>query len=75
MRLSVIVPVYNEASTIREILRQVRAVGLAHEIIVVDDGSTDGTSAGRNQGRRNQGREARARSTRTADNFVINERR
>ena len=43
MKLSVIVPVYNEASTIREILRQVRAVGLAHEIIVVDDGSTDGT--------------------------------
>ena len=70
MRLSVVVPVYNEASTIREILRQVRAVGLAHEIIVVDDGSTDGTSAGRNQGR-----EVRARSTRTADNFVINERR
>jgi glycosyltransferase involved in cell wall biosynthesis len=45
MRLSVIVPVYNEASTIQEILRQVRAVGLAHEIIVVDDGSTDGTRA------------------------------
>jgi glycosyltransferase involved in cell wall biosynthesis len=45
MKLSVIVPVYNEASTIREILRQVRAVGLAHEIIVVDDGSTDGTRA------------------------------
>ena len=43
MKLSVIVPVYNEASTIQEILRQVRAVGLAHEIIVVDDGSTDGT--------------------------------
>ncbi len=43
MRLSVIVPVYNEASTIQEILRQVRAVDLAHEIIVVDDGSTDGT--------------------------------
>jgi len=43
MKLSVIVPVYNEASTIREILRQVRAVGLAHEIVVVDDGSTDGT--------------------------------
>ena len=45
MKLSVIVPVYNEASTIREILRQVRDVGLAHEIIVVDDGSTDETRA------------------------------
>jgi glycosyltransferase involved in cell wall biosynthesis len=45
MKLSVIVPVYNEERTIQEILRQVRAVGLAHEIIVVDDGSTDGTRA------------------------------
>jgi len=45
MTLSVIIPVYNEEHTIQEILRQVRAVGLAHEIIVVDDGSTDGTRA------------------------------
>jgi glycosyltransferase involved in cell wall biosynthesis len=45
MKLSVIVPVYNEENTIQEILRQVRAVGLAHEIIVVDDGSTDRTRA------------------------------
>src|SRR3972149_3287960 len=43
MRLSVIIPVYNEHATIAEILRQVRAVGLASEIIIVDDGSTDGT--------------------------------
>jgi glycosyltransferase involved in cell wall biosynthesis len=43
MRLSVIIPVYDEAATIAEILKQVRAVGLASEIIVVDDGSTDGT--------------------------------
>ncbi len=43
MRLSVIIPVYNEKGTIAEIIRQVRAVGLAAEIIVVDDGSTDGT--------------------------------
>jgi glycosyltransferase involved in cell wall biosynthesis len=43
MRLSVIIPVYNEAATIQEILKQVRAVNLAREIIVVDDGSTDGT--------------------------------
>jgi glycosyltransferase involved in cell wall biosynthesis len=47
--LSVIVPVYNEAKTIRQILAQVRAVDLgprvAREIIVVDDHSTDGTAA------------------------------
>ena len=45
MKLSVIIPVYNEKATIQEILKQVRAVNLAHEIIIVDDGSTDGTRA------------------------------
>jgi glycosyltransferase involved in cell wall biosynthesis len=44
MKLSVVVPVYNEHATIEEILRRVEAVSLADEIIVVDDGSTDGTS-------------------------------
>lgn len=46
MKLSIIVPVYNERKTIQEILRRVRVVDLgdiAKEIIVVDDGSTDGT--------------------------------
>jgi glycosyltransferase involved in cell wall biosynthesis len=43
MKLSVIIPVYNEETTIQEILKQVRAVGLADEIIIVDDGSTDRT--------------------------------
>lgn len=43
LTLSVIIPCYNEASTIEEILERVEAVGLAREIIVVDDGSTDGT--------------------------------
>ena len=43
LRLSVIIPVYNEKGTIREILRRVRAVRIPKEIIVVDDGSTDGT--------------------------------
>ena len=43
MKLSVIIPVFNEEATIMEILKQVRAVGLAHEIVIVDDGSTDRT--------------------------------
>ena len=46
MKLSIIVPVYNERNTIQEVLRRVRAVDIgeiAREIIVVDDGSTDGT--------------------------------
>lgn len=43
MKLSVIMPVYNEQQTIREILKRVRAVDIEKEIIVVDDGSTDGT--------------------------------
>jgi len=44
MKISVIIPVYNEKSTITEIIARVRAVDLAKEIIIVDDGSTDGTS-------------------------------
>ncbi len=43
MKLSVIIPVYNEVDSIREILKRVRATKLAHEIILVDDGSVDGT--------------------------------
>jgi glycosyltransferase involved in cell wall biosynthesis len=43
MKLSVVIPVYNEKSTILEILRRVRSVGLPKEVIVVDDCSTDGT--------------------------------
>jgi glycosyltransferase involved in cell wall biosynthesis len=43
MKLSVVIPVYNEAGTIREILDKVEAVACDKEIIVVDDGSTDGT--------------------------------
>jgi len=43
MKLSVVMPVFNEKETIREILAQVRAVGLVSQMIVVDDFSTDGT--------------------------------
>lgn len=43
MELSVIIPVYNEIGTLEEILRRVRAVDLPKEIILVDDGSTDGS--------------------------------
>jgi len=43
MQLSVIMPVYNEVDTIREIVRRVQDVGLVHEIVIVDDGSEDGT--------------------------------
>ncbi|MFQ5892965.1 MAG: glycosyltransferase family 2 protein, partial [Nitrospinota bacterium] len=43
MKLSVIVPAYNERPFIEEILRRVEAVPIDKEIVVVDDGSTDGT--------------------------------
>ncbi len=45
MNLSVIIPIYNEASTLRTIIERVRATGMVSEIILVDDGSTDGTRA------------------------------
>jgi glycosyltransferase involved in cell wall biosynthesis len=41
--VSIVVPAYNEERTIGEILRRVAALGLATEILVVDDGSADGT--------------------------------
>src|SRR5438128_10746002 len=44
-RLSVIVPVYNEVGTVRTLLARVMAVPIPKEIIVVDDGSTDGKRA------------------------------
>ena len=43
MKLSVIIPAYNEIETIAEVLDRVRAVEIEKEIIVADDCSTDGT--------------------------------
>lgn len=43
VKLSIVIPVYNEKATLAEIVRRVQAIGAAHEIILVDDGSTDGT--------------------------------
>jgi len=43
MKLSIVIPVYNEKKTILEVLERVRNINLSKEIIVVDDGSTDGT--------------------------------
>ena len=43
LAVSVIIPVYNERETITEIVRQVQAVGVHHEIVIVDDYSLDGT--------------------------------
>jgi glycosyltransferase involved in cell wall biosynthesis len=43
MSLSVIIPVYNEIRTLNTILERVLATNLATEILLIDDGSTDGT--------------------------------
>jgi glycosyltransferase involved in cell wall biosynthesis len=43
VKLSVLIPAYNEARTIEEVLRMVSAVPIDKEILVVDDGSVDGT--------------------------------
>jgi glycosyltransferase involved in cell wall biosynthesis len=43
MKLSVVIPVYNEKDTVLKVIDRVRSVALSKEIIVVDDCSTDGT--------------------------------
>ena len=45
MKISVVIPVYNEVQTIRKILASVHDTNRVDEILVVDDGSTDGTRA------------------------------
>ena len=43
MKITVIVPAYNEVRTVETVLRRIAAVPIEKEILVVDDGSTDGT--------------------------------
>jgi glycosyltransferase involved in cell wall biosynthesis len=43
MKLSVVIPVYNEARTIREVVEKVQAAPFEKEIILIDDASTDGS--------------------------------
>lgn len=43
MQLSIVIPCYNERQTIREVVRRIQAAPFDTEIIIVDDGSTDGT--------------------------------
>lgn len=43
MKLSVLIPVYNEERTVEQVIRRVCAIKIPKEIILVDDGSTDGT--------------------------------
>ncbi len=45
MKVSFLIPAYNEAATIEEVLDRILALGLDHEIVVVDDGSVDATAA------------------------------
>ncbi len=43
LKLSVVIPVFNEKDTVMEIIEKVRTQGIKKEIIIVDDGSRDGT--------------------------------
>ncbi|MGH7828789.1 MAG: glycosyltransferase family 2 protein [Candidatus Binatia bacterium] len=43
MKLSVLIPVYNEVKTLEEIVRRVKSVRLPKEILIIDDASTDGS--------------------------------
>jgi glycosyltransferase involved in cell wall biosynthesis len=45
MKIAFLVPAYNEAATIGELLVQIDALGVERQIVVVDDGSTDDTGA------------------------------
>ena len=44
MKLTIIVPCYNEKKTIKKIISKILKIKINKEIIIVDDGSTDGTT-------------------------------
>jgi len=43
MKITIVIPTYNEIHTIQEIIRRVQDTGIPDEILAVDDGSKDGT--------------------------------
>ena len=43
MKVSVVIPVFNEEGTIRQIIKEVQDIDIDKEIIVINDGSTDKT--------------------------------
>jgi glycosyltransferase involved in cell wall biosynthesis len=45
MKISFLIPAFNEAGTVAEVIERVRALPLDYELIVIDDGSTDGSAA------------------------------
>jgi glycosyltransferase involved in cell wall biosynthesis len=45
VKISFVIPAFNEAATIAEVMRRVDELGLDSKLVVVDDGSTDGTAA------------------------------
>ena len=42
-KVSIIIPAFNEAENIKQVVGSIKDIGYEHEVIVVDDGSTDGT--------------------------------
>jgi len=85
MKLSVIIPIFNEIHTLEEIITRVQETGIPNEIVLVDDGSIDGTKDIVNRYRekkgfivilheKNQGKGAAVRSgldAATGDVFLI----
>ena len=45
MKIAFLVPAYNEAATIGDVLERIDALGVERQIVVVDDGSSDDTAA------------------------------